>query len=291
MIDHFYVVVRNKLWNLIEPIVNGRELPGPRQCGNLDILTIFFSFVQIIGGLCLVMTVCPTRGFLESLVKLNGNDGVYVLIIVSALLVVTGIVGWIGLFHRSRSVLGSFTVLLLFSLAAGTIGGIWTFIKASETDTTSVDRVRNIVLYDYGRDASKTSILDIVQQSFQCCGSEDYTSWASSMFSRTELNESINAADNIFAVPQSCCIDPLSETCQQNRNITTNLHVEDFIHIQALFPFFFFSIRCSSSWSFLSLSLSFHSKNLLSTIIGMRFEIARWLCSIREIQSTDQHLC
>ena len=95
MIDHFYVVVRNKLWNLIEPIVNGRELPGPRQCGNLDILTIFFSFVQIIGGLCLVMTVCPTRGFLESLVKLNGN-GVYVLIIVSALLVVTGIVGWIG---------------------------------------------------------------------------------------------------------------------------------------------------------------------------------------------------
>ena len=75
---------------------------------------------------------------------------------------------------------------------------------------------------------------------FQCCGSEDYTSWASSMFSRTELNESINAADNIFAVPQSCCIDPQSETCQQNRNITTNLHVEDFIHIQALFPFLSF---------------------------------------------------
>merc|ERR1712071_129177 len=52
------------------------------------------SLLVIIGGLCLVMTVCPTRGFLESLVKLNGN-GVYVLIIVSALLVVTGIVGWI----------------------------------------------------------------------------------------------------------------------------------------------------------------------------------------------------
>jgi len=220
------------------------------------------------------MTVCPTRGFLESLVKLNGNDGVYVLIIVSALLVVTGIVGWIGLFHRSRSVLGSFTVLLLFSLAAGTIGGIWTFIKASETDTTSVDRVRNIVLYDYGRDASKTSILDIVQQSFQCCGSEDYTSWASSMFSRTELNESINAADNIFAVPQSCCIDPLSETCQQNRNITTNLHVEDFIHIQGcvsklqdgFVPFGKYSLLTSICVSFLELIGIFGSILLCRTL-------------------------
>merc|ERR1711973_564035 len=128
------------------------------------------SLLVIIGSLCLVIATWPTHDFLQSLAQLNGN-GVYILMIVLALLIVTGVVGWIGLFLRSRSVLGSFIVLLSFTLAAGTIGGIWTFVTASRTDTMSVDRVRNIVLHDYGRDASKTAILDIVQQSFQCCGS------------------------------------------------------------------------------------------------------------------------
>jgi len=39
----------------------------------------------------------------------------------------------------------------------------------------SVDRVRNIVLHDYGRDASKTAILDIVQQSVSLYSLPDYS--------------------------------------------------------------------------------------------------------------------
>lgn len=240
------------------------------------IIFIISSLLVIIGCLCLVMATWPTHDFLSNLVKLNGNV-VYILIIILALFIVTGIVGWVGLFHRSRSVLGSFTVLLLFTLTAGTIGGIWTFIKASKTNAMSVDRVRNIVLHDYGKDASKTAILDVVQQSFQCCGSDDYSSWALSMYSRIEFEENINSIDYIFAVPQSCCINPLSETCQQNRKITTNQFVEEFIYTQgcvsklqaSFIPFGKYSLLVSIGTGLIELTGIFGSILLCRTLRHM----------------------
>jgi len=200
-------------------------------------------------------------------------------IITLALLIVTGVVGWTGLHRQSRSVLGSFTVLLLFTTATGTIGGIWTFVSASKTETMSMDRLRNIVLYDYGRDSSKTAILDVVQQSFQCCGSENYASWASSKYSGTELNESSNnsSVNIMFTVPQSCCIDPLSDTCQQKRKITTDQYVDAFIHtqgciskVQASFtPFGKYSLLASILIGFIELLGVFASTLLCRTLERM----------------------
>lgn len=58
-----------------------------------------------------------------------------------------------------------FIVLLLVSLVFSLLGGIWTYVTATQSDRMSLQRVTNIVRYDYGRDPSKTAILDIVQQS------------------------------------------------------------------------------------------------------------------------------
>lgn len=95
--------------------------------------------------------------------------------------------------------------------------------------------------------------INLIDFQFQCCGSDDYSSWALSMYSRIEFEENINSIDYIFAVPQSCCINPLSETCQQNRKITTNQFVEEFIYTQAIFSFLSFEwmtliVNFSAEW-------------------------------------------
>jgi hypothetical protein len=58
-----------------------------------------------------------------------------------------------------------FIFLLFVSLAFLLIGGIWTYVSTTQTDQMSLERVATIVRFDYGKDSSKTALLDIVQQS------------------------------------------------------------------------------------------------------------------------------
>lgn len=58
-----------------------------------------------------------------------------------------------------------FIFLLFVSLVFLLIGGIWTYVTTTQTDQMSLERVANIVRFDYGKDSSKTALLDIVQQS------------------------------------------------------------------------------------------------------------------------------
>lgn len=57
-----------------------------------------------------------------------------------------------------------FAVLSIVTLILSLLGGVWTFVTASRAEEMSLKRVAHIVLHDYGIDATKTAVLDIIQQ-------------------------------------------------------------------------------------------------------------------------------
>ena len=56
---------------------------------------------------------------------------------------------------------------------------------------------------------------------FQCCGTDDFSSWASSIYSQIENQKLVpSRAPQVFTVPESCCVNPSSTACAGARHVT-----------------------------------------------------------------------
>lgn len=83
---------------------------------------------------------------------------------------------------------------MLTSIALTIVGGVLANRLSSKPESI----LRNQILL-YSRNPDATKLIDETQQSFKCCGIEDYNSWAAVP----------------LPLPASCCIAPESITCQQ----------------------------------------------------------------------------
>ncbi|KAK4008786.1 hypothetical protein OUZ56_013914 [Daphnia magna] len=197
-------------------------------------IALSISTVSVVaGGLGVGTTLWALSKTTYLQIVRSSSAGVYLLMVSVALLLLTGVVGFTGVLRHNKSIMGSFIVLLFASLVFFLVGGIWTYITATQTDQLSLQRVAQIVRYDYGKDSSKTALLDIVQQSFRCCGSTNFLSWTTSSYSLNQTETNFRSDSGVrltFTVPKSCCIEPASQNCQDHRHMKSDTTANKYIY-------------------------------------------------------------
>ncbi|XP_046653365.1 tetraspanin-11-like [Daphnia pulicaria] len=239
------VDTNNREAPLLSRYFRGVHRPAIRQTRNFHDENVRYRFLKwtalSVSTFFVICGVLGVGGTIWALSKTNYSHltssstsaGVYMLMISVVLLLLSGVVGFVGVLRHNKPVMGSFIFLLFVSLVFLLIGGIWTYVTTTQTDQMSLERVANIVRFDYGKDSSKTALLDIVQQSFRCCGSSSFLSWMVSSYSlnQTEIIPRDDSGTKLtFTVPKSCCIEPASQNCQDHRHMGSNTTTNQFIY-------------------------------------------------------------
>ncbi|XP_057375028.1 tetraspanin-7-like isoform X2 [Daphnia carinata] len=66
----------------------------------------------------------------------------------------------------------------------------------------------------YGNDVANTTVIDLIQQGWKCCGLNTYASWSNSLYSKRHVSKG-TWPTRTFIVPKSYCIDRKSDLCEE----------------------------------------------------------------------------
>ncbi|XP_061435122.1 CD9 antigen-like [Lethenteron reissneri] len=124
--------------------------------------------------------------------------GIYVLIVVGALMMVVGFLGCCGAIQESQCMLGTFFTLIVILFAAEITAAIWAFMFHDEVETQMIEYY-NGLYNDKGnstRSATNTT-LSIIHSTLDCCGQPklNYTSQLSTYSCPPEYTK--NCVDEI----------------------------------------------------------------------------------------------
>lgn len=169
------------------------------------------------------MLTDPT--FLISMTQNESNYflGLYILLVVGALMLTVAFLGCCGAFKESQCMLFSFFSCLLIVLVAEVAAGAWAYHNSAKLDTYVRSAVKEAVQDEYSVVATRTATLDSIQKYFRCCGAEGPNDWQSSVYNNADRSSFVNIAISklnvAYKVPESCCFEGLSpEECNSVRN-------------------------------------------------------------------------
>ena len=170
-------------------------------------LLFALNFIFLLGGACAfavgIWTMIAKMQYVALLSSSYYNLIVILLIGGGVLVLITGIIGCIGVFRKSRTFLAAYFVLLLIICIAELIAGILGFVYYNSIhDELSNDLISNMnKKYNQTGQASFTKAVDEMQQEFQCCGVNMYSDWSNSTFIEQHSKEGLKT-------PLSCCKSP-----------------------------------------------------------------------------------
>lgn len=116
------------------------------------------------------------------------------------------IFGIIGAIKESRFMVLGFFLMITVVCLIELIGGILAYVYRGEVES-EVRRSLNVTIatnYGLPGNEKKTKAVDLLQQTYKCCGDVDYKSWERSEWFKGNISG--------LPVPDSCCITP-SENC------------------------------------------------------------------------------
>lgn len=146
-------------------------------------LLIAFNFFFILAGCGAlavgIWTVWGKMEFSPLLTSATYTLIVYMLIVVGAVILITGIIGCVGATQKSSLSLTIYFILLVILLIIEIIAGITAFVyRDSVHDELSNDLMNNInSKYNQTDSKALTQAVDTMQQQFECCGVTAHTNW------------------------------------------------------------------------------------------------------------------
>lgn len=180
--------------------------------------TLFgFNAVILVAGLIIVATslrVLFDPDFIY-LLQQHGSFMVgYVLLAVGALMSLVSLYGLASILVERPCLLWVFFMLVLLFVVGEISAGVLIYTKRSGFQERMQNSIRWSVAEYYGQSVGNQTTMDILQTRWQCCGSNSYTSWTNSHFSKRPTLPGTDVSST-FWIPDSCCIDRQSANCKR----------------------------------------------------------------------------
>ncbi|XP_061526305.1 CD151 antigen, like [Phycodurus eques] len=195
-------------------------------CGTicLKYLLITFNFLfWLAGGIVMavgVWTLVEKSDYISLLPSMTYAASAYILVLAGAIVMVTGVLGCCATFKEQRRLLRVYFVLLLCIFLLEILAGVLAYIYYRQLNEELKQNLRATMMQKYEQKTHEhvTSAVDKLQQEFKCCGSNNSSDWAESVWIRSNDG-------NGRVVPDSCCKTP-SELCGRGEHPSNIYKVE-----------------------------------------------------------------
>ncbi|NXU27877.1 CD151 protein, partial [Thalassarche chlororhynchos] len=194
-------------------------------CGTICLkylLFIFNFFFWLAGGAVMAVgtwTLAEKSDYISLLSSSTYSATAYILVVAGVVVMVTGILGCCATFKERRNLLRVYFILLLCIFLLEIIAGILAYIYYQQLSMELKQNLKNTMTQKYRQEGeeSVTSAVDKLQQEFKCCGSNNYTDWADSLWIKSP-------EANGRKVPDSCC-KTITDLCGR-RDHPSNIYKE-----------------------------------------------------------------
>nr|CAH0110474.1 unnamed protein product [Daphnia galeata] len=137
----------------------------------------------------------------------------HVLVATGISLVIVGLIGCTGIVKGSSCLLGLGIVSLTIFVVVEVTFGVMAYYELAEFHEKVHLGIFWAIQRHYGNDIANTTVIDLIQQGWKCCGLNSYASWSNSLYSKRHTPKG-TWPTNKFIVPKSCCIDSTSDLCE-----------------------------------------------------------------------------
>ncbi|XP_069713971.1 CD151 antigen isoform X2 [Phaenicophaeus curvirostris] len=194
-------------------------------CGTICLkylLFIFNFFFWLAGGAVMavgIWTLAEKSDYISLLSSSTYSATAYILVVAGVVVMVTGILGCCATFKERRNLLRVYFILLLCIFLLEIIAGILAYVYYQQLSIELKQNLKNTMTRKYRQagEESVTSAVDKLQQEFKCCGSNNYTDWADSLWIRSQEASGRK-------VPDSCC-KTITDLCGR-RDHPSNIYKE-----------------------------------------------------------------
>ncbi|XP_075610977.1 CD151 antigen isoform X2 [Balearica regulorum gibbericeps] len=200
-------------------------------CGTICLKYLLFIFnffflasfsTQLAGGAVMAVgtwTLAEKSDYISLLSSSTYSATAYILVVAGVVVMVTGILGCCATFKERRNLLRVYFILLLCIFLLEIIAGILAYIYYQQLSMELKQNLKNTMTQKYRKEGeeSVTGAVDKLQQEFKCCGSNNYTDWADSMWIKSP-------EANGRKVPDSCC-KTITDLCGR-RDHPSNIYKE-----------------------------------------------------------------
>jgi len=179
--------------------------------------TLFgFNAIILVAGLIIVATslrILFDPDF-QYLLQQHGSFLIgYVLLALGALMALVSLYGMASILVERPCLLWVFFILILLFVVGEICAGVLIYTNRSSFQERVQNNIRWSVQEYYGQSVGNQTTMDILQTRWQCCGSNSYTSWSNSHFSKRPVIPGTDVSST-FWIPNSCCIDRESARCK-----------------------------------------------------------------------------
>jgi len=136
----------------------------------------------------------------------------YILLALGALMSIVALFGLASVLIERPCLLWAFFILLLLFVVGEVAGGVLAYTQKAGYQERIELSIRWSVQRYYSQEVTNTTAIDAIQQGWQCCGSNSYTSWSNSEYSKRNIPLDTSPTSTYW-VPESCCVDKQSERC------------------------------------------------------------------------------
>jgi len=147
--------------------------------------------------------------FKDLTLKMTGT----LLVVTGILTLFTGILGYVGVFCKNKSVMTVYMVMMLLVFMFEAIQGLFAYVYQEQVKDNRNEIIEAHFISHYNVDAKIAEAVDLVHQQFNCCGISSYSNWQNSSWS---LEQEKMPLSKRLKVPNSCC-----------KTITPNCAVRD----------------------------------------------------------------
>ncbi|KAI1237991.1 hypothetical protein IHE44_0014091, partial [Lamprotornis superbus] len=181
-----------------------------------------FELLHLAGGAVMAVgtwTLAEKSDYISLLSSSTYSATAYILVVAGVVVMVTGILGCCATFKERRNLLRVYFILLLCIFLLEIIAGILAYIYYQQLSLELKQNLKNTMTQKYRTEGeeSVTSAVDKLQQEFKCCGSNNYTDWADSLWIKS-------SGASGRKVPDSCC-KTITDLCGR-RDHPSNIYKE-----------------------------------------------------------------
>lgn len=117
---------------------------------------------------------------------------------------------------------------MLIVLTAEIAAGVWAYQNSDKLEAFVKSNFKHTIQNEYNVIETRTEIVDLIQENFQCCGVDGPPDWSHSKYNNVKgglLDLAITSTKLAYSVPKSCCKNGTSQAmCDTSRKggITTS---------------------------------------------------------------------
>ncbi|XP_031636163.1 CD151 antigen-like [Contarinia nasturtii] len=204
---------------LLKPMPQSKKNMKSNNCYSINFIRYIlqtFNVILFMSG-CIITAVAVwsifwKHHFASLLVTPTYALTSYGLLIAGILATLTAFFGCYVVWRDQRSLICCYSLLLIAVFLLEFSVGAVTYVYESQVDDELMGSLNKTFMTNYGIDETRTNAIDLMQQSYRCCGAEKFEEWRNSTWLTTEDSYHLIRSNVNRLVPDSCCIS-YSEHC------------------------------------------------------------------------------